>query len=217
MKNRFITSTLIVAAALLAGKLNAQIVTPDLLTKDKWTLVNRSATVTKEGDKFGIFLNEAPGDGAMILKDYDFSNGTIELDIKGKDLMGQSFVGIAFHVQSNNAYDAIYFRPFNFFNTDTARRSRAVQYIAMPNFPWEKLRKDSPGKYENKVKAVPDPNAWFHVKIQMKGKHIQVFVNDEKTSCLSVQKLSSHTTGSIALWVGNNSSGSFANLKITPQ
>jgi hypothetical protein len=51
----------------------------------------------------------------------------------------------------------------------------------------------------------------------MKGKHIQVFVNDEKTSCLSVQKLSSHTTGAIALWVGNNSSGSFANLKITPQ
>jgi len=114
MKNRFITSSLIVVVALLAGKLNAQTVTPDLLTKDKWTLVNRSATVIKEGDKSGIFLNEAPGDGAMILKDYEFAIGTIEADIKGKDLMGQSFVGIAFHFQNDKSYDVIYFRPFNF-------------------------------------------------------------------------------------------------------
>jgi len=75
MKNRFITSTLIVVAALLAGKLNAQIVTPDLLTKDKWTLLNRSATVIKDDNKSGFFLNEAPGDGAMILKDYEFAIG----------------------------------------------------------------------------------------------------------------------------------------------
>lgn len=195
----------------------AQTKSPDLTDLGNWELINRSAKTTNENGKKGILLNAAPGDGCMMLKDYDFSSGIIEVDIKGKDAMGESFVGIAFHANKDTGYDAVYFRPFNFFNADTVRRNRSVQYISIPDFPWEKLREQWPGKYENKVTPVPNANDWFHVKLIIKGNKITAFVNYETKPCLEVEKLSSDTKGAVALWVGNNSSGGFANLRITPQ
>ena len=194
----------------------AQTVAPDLQDKDKWRLVNRTAEVINEEGKKGIRLSETPNDGIMILKDFEFGKGTIEIDIKGKNVLQQSFVGIAFHAQDSNTYDAIYFRPFNFVNPDTARRRRAVQYISMPNFPWEKLRQDFPGKYENKVNPVPNPDGWFHAKIIVAGKRIRVFVDNAEKPSLEVEKLTTTNKGGIALWVGNSSGGAFANLKVTP-
>lgn len=199
----------------LAAQVNAQTTIPDLQTTGNWKLINRSADPVNESGKKGIKLNEVPGDGAMILSEFEFANGTIELDIKGKNILQQSFVGVAFHGIDTNRYDAIYFRPFNFANADTARRSRAVQYISMPDYPWEKLRQESPGKYENKVNPVPNPDGWFHVKITITGKQIKVFIDNSEKPSLEVEKLSGTNNGGFALWVGNNSGGSFANLKIT--
>jgi pimeloyl-ACP methyl ester carboxylesterase len=48
------------------------------------------------------------------------------------------------------------------------------------------------------------------------GKKISVFVNNALQPSLQVEKLTNTTKGGIALWVGNNSGGSFANLSITP-
>src|SRR5207253_5971231 len=136
-------------------------------------------------------------------------------DVKRKNVLQQSFVGFAFHVQDEKTYDAVYFRPFNFANPDTARRRRSVQYISAPAYPWEKLRESFPGKYENNVDPVPDPDGWFHAKIVVNGKHISVFVNNALKPSLEVEKLTNTTKGGIALWVGNNSGGSFANVTIT--
>lgn len=206
---------LILAALCFNLDLIAQTISPNLSEKKNWGLINRSAKTIDENGKAGVFLTASPGDGALVLKDLQFSSGIIEADIKGEDLMGQSFVGIAFHVQPDSSYDAVYFRPFNFFNKDTLRRSRAVQYIAIPNYPWETLREKWPGKYESKVTAVKKPDEWFHVKLEVDDRTIKAFVNNEVKPCLVVEKLSSTKSGQIALWVGNNSSGSFANLKIT--
>ena len=195
----------------------AQSIKPNLQELDKWNIVNRTAAAINEDGKAVVRLNEVPNDGQMILKGIQFSNGTIEVDIKGRNVLQQSFVGIAFHGIDDKTYDAIYFRPFNFLNADTIRRWRAVQYISMPDYPWEKLRERFPGKYENKVNPVPDPDGWFHVKIVVDGKRITVYVNDAQTPSLAVEKLTSTSTGTIALWVGNNSGGGFANLVVTPK
>ena len=69
--------------------------------------------------------------------------------MKGKNLQGQSFVGVAFHLIDGKTFDAIYFRPFNFFNPE--RNTHSVQYISMPDHPWQQLRQDFPGKYESKI------------------------------------------------------------------
>ena len=130
--------------------------------------------------------------------------------------MQQSFVGFAFHIQDEKTYDAIYFRPFNFMNADTTRRWRAVQYISHPVYTWDKLRQDHPGKYENKVNPVPQPEGWFHVKIVVEGSDVKVFVNNAPTPSLAVKKIATVSKGQFGFWVGNGSDGSFANLVITP-
>ncbi len=192
----------------------SQVIQPDLQDTTQWKVVNRTVHSIDEDGKKGIMFNEVPDVGLMILKDADFSNGTIECDIKGSSKMQQSFVGIAFHGQDLTHYEAIYFRPFNFNSDDATRRSHAVQYISSPDYGWEKLRNEFPGKYENKIATPPGADDWFHAKIIVEGKTISVFVNDEKQPSLQVERLNSSSNGGIALWVGNNSGGSFANLKI---
>jgi hypothetical protein len=188
---------------------------PNVQDTSLWKVINRSAEVINEDGRKGIRLSELPNDGYMILKETEFTSGVIEFDVKGKNVVQQSFVGVAFHGVDEKTYDAIYFRPFNFANEDTARRRRAVQYISMPDYSWEKLRATHPGKYENKVDPVPDPNGWFHVKLIVDGRKIAVFVNNAARASLEVEKLSATTKGGVALWVGNNSGGSFANVSIT--
>lgn len=204
-----------VLAACIAFCSHAQVVKPDLQNLGELKVINRSAEALNEDDKKAIRISEAANEGFVILKGIEFSNGTIEFDVKGKNVVQQSFVGIAFHGQDEKTYDAVYFRPFNFVNPDTARRHRAVQYVSMPDYPWEKLRETFPGKYENKVNPVPDPDGWFHAKIIVNGKKVAVFVDNAATPCLEVEKLTNTSKGGVALWVGNNSGGSFANVSIT--
>lgn len=177
---------------------------------------NRTASSFTEGTRKGVRLNEIPGDGVAFLEGIQFANGTIEIDLKGKDVQQMSFLGVAFHAVDATTYDGIYFRPFNFKTEDQARRIRAVQYISHPAHPWDKLRADKPGQYEKAVSPVPDPNGWFRARVVVASPSVSVFVNDAKEPCLVVSQLSNRGKGLVGLWVGNNSGGDFANLKIVP-
>jgi len=177
---------------------------------------NRSLSGFNEGAKKGLRLSESTGDGVAYLESVEFTNGTIEIDIRGKDVQQQSFVGVAFHGADEKTFDAIYFRPFNFKAEDPARRLRAVQYISHPTYTWQKLRAEQPGKYEQPVSPVPDPNGWFHARIVVASPKVSVFVNDAKEPCLVVNQLSDRKKGLVGLWVGNTSGGDFTNLKIVP-
>jgi hypothetical protein len=188
------------------------IYTPDLSAVSdsaKWGNSNRDVRF----DSVVVFKAK-PDEGPVWLRNYSFTNGKIEVDLKGKNLQGQSFVGIAFHLIDGNTYDAIYFRPFNFFNAE--RNTHSVQYISMPAHPWQQLRQDFPGKYESKISDPPNPDDWFHASIEINFPKISVFVNNEKTASLVVEQLSEVKTGSVGLWVGYMSDGQFKNLKITP-
>ena len=195
---------------------DAQVMIPDVQDAAKWQLFNRTTVPLNENGKKAILLNEMPDYGLMILKESDFSSGFIELDIKGSNKMQQSFVGLAFHGKDLKTYDAIYFRPFNFKSDDPVRRSHSVQYISMPENDWEKLRTSFPGKYEHAIEAAPGPDDWFHVKININGKRVSVYINNQLQPSLEVDKLNNNTQGGLALWVGNKSAGAFANLRITP-
>jgi hypothetical protein len=144
------------------------------------------------------------------------ADGTIELMIRGKDVMQRSFVGVAFHGLDEKTYDAVYFRPFNFRVDDPARRSRAVQYIAHPAYTWNRLREERPGVFEHEVLPAPDPTGWFRARILVKSPQVQVFVNDSNQPSLEVTQLSSRRSGWVGLWVGNGSGGDFAAVKVVP-
>jgi hypothetical protein len=165
--------------------------------------------------KRAVKLSEGAGMGVVWLDGYDFVNGVIDLDILGRSQPVQgSFVGILFRAVEAETHDAVYFRPFNFRATDLERRSHAVQYVSQPKWPWQVLRSEHPGEYERAV--VPDVNGdeWFHARIVVERPKVSVFVNGAVTPCLIVKELSDRSHGSLGLWVGEGSGGSFANLRV---
>ena len=109
--------------------------------------------------------NSLPGamntKGMVWLKDVGFTQGTIDIDLRGKNVFLQSFPGIALHGTDSSAYDLVYFRPFNFRYPDTARRRWSVQYVSMPDFPWDTLRKKHPLAYEIRLRPFPNPTNGF--------------------------------------------------------
>lgn len=152
--------------------------------------------------------------GIAYLKDVNFTEGTIEVDIRGNDQMQATFPGILFHSADTLTHDAIYFRPFNFQSADPVRKIHAVQYVSAPDFPWKLLRDTKNGQYEKAVTPAPGPNDWFHAKIVVKGKEITVYVNDSTTPSITVTKLNDRKTGGIGFVNDGSKPGEFANLVI---
>jgi len=183
-----------------------------LAKAQKLQLVNRSLESTETKSSQEISLSAAAGDGLAWLTGVHFSEGTIELEIKGKDVRGQSFVGVAFHGQERNNYDAVYFRPFNFRNE--SKKKNAMQYISMPIRDWSYLRKKHPEKYEAEISPAPVAEDWVKLKLIIKGKELSAFVNDADEPALTVELLNEKGSGKVGLWVGNGSDGQFRNLKI---
>jgi len=176
---------------------------------------NRALTITNENGVSVMHLSEADNDGVAWLIGGRFTNGNIELDIKGKDVLQHSFVGVAFHGVNDSTFDCIYFRPFNFKAADPVRKAHAVQYISSPKYDWELLRTRFPGKYEKGIANPPEPNGWFHARINVNGKKITVFVNGENTPSLQVEQIVPMSGSLVGFWVGNTSGGDFKNLKVS--
>ncbi len=202
MKRRdFVISTFAYAVALSSASrilCQTKALQPDLaqLAESKRLKVfNRNVSRLNDAAKKGVRLSESQAMGLAYLEGIEFSNGAIECDLRGKDVQGQSFVGVAFHGLDGNAYDAIYFHP---------------------TYTWQKLRAEQPGKYEQAVNPVPDPNAWFRVRVVVASPKVSVFVKDATEPGLVVNQLSDRKKGLVGLWVGNNSAGDFANFKIVP-
>lgn len=149
----------------------------DLFENNKLGPFNRKLSPLSENEKRGISFSKSTNDGIAWLTGFEFSNGTIELDIRGKDAFQQSFVGIAFHGVDNNTLDAVYFRPFNFQSTDPVRKIHAVQYISHPDFSWPVLREKYNGKYEKPVTPAPKGNEWFQARIVIQYPKVTVYVN----------------------------------------
>jgi hypothetical protein len=186
------------------------------LVKDKGVNVyNRELSLVNEDGHQGIRLSKDEGEGIAWIKGIEFSNGILEFEVRGEDVKQHSFVGLAFHGVDNATFDAIYFRPFHFKSQDEVAKSRQVQYVSLPGFPWRTLRENSPGKYEHVVDPAPDPNGWFKVRIVVQETTISTYVNGSNEPCLVVEKVTKVSTGSIGFYVADTSGGDFANLTIT--
>lgn len=89
------------------------------------------------------------------IKDVDFQDGTIEVKVLSRLLKttrpsDRGFIGIAFRInEQNSAFECIYIRPTNGRADDQVRRNHSIQYFAFPNFKFDRLRKESPEKYES--------------------------------------------------------------------
>lgn len=188
---------------------------PNNEAAEKFKAYNRTVSITKDNNSTVVSVNEAEGPGIAWINGWQFTEGAIEFDVKGRDLLQQSFVGIAFHGVNDTTYEAVYFRPFNFKTTDPVRKLHAVQYIANPQFDWLKLRTDFNNQYEKPVNPVPDPDQWFHARVEIKGNMISVFVNHNPLPSLTVKQVVDLQGKMIGYWAGNGSNGNWKNLTIT--
>ena len=169
----------------------------------------------------------APGqrDPDMIasIEGVEFSNGIIEVEVAGAPGAGaaqgaRGFVGIAFRVQPDQqTYDAFYLRPTNGRADDQERRNHSAQYISHPDWPWFRLRQETPSKYESYVDLLPD--VWTKIKIEVRGANARLYVNDQSQPTLIVNDLKTGAAakGGVALWIGPGTIGHFRNLTVSPQ
>lgn len=176
--------------------------------------VNRE--VSRLAERGGVHVSAKAGPGVVWIEGTDFAEGTIEVDVRGKDVLQQSFVGIAFHRHDDQTYESVYVRPFNFQATDPARHNHALQYMQVPEFDWPVLREKFPEEFERPVVASLKPTDWVPLKVIVRTGRVQVFAGAVTAPTLDVRKLGQLDRGMVGLWVGNNSDGDFANLRITP-
>ena len=163
-----------------------------------------------------------PGECCLVsVPGGSFHDGVIEAWVAGRPNEGASetargFVGIAFRVAADRGrYEAFYIRPTNGRADDQLRRNHATQYISEPAYPWERLRKETPGQYESYTDL--ETGAWTHLRIEVAGNHARLFVNHSPQPVLIVNdlKLGADAVGGVALWVGDETDGYFGDVQVT--
>jgi len=149
-----------------------------------------------------------------------FQNGTIEVNLAGDTAPDapenqRGFVGVAFRMTPDRShFECFYLRPKNGRSNDQLQRNHSAQYISIPGFGWQKLRSESPAKYESYVDLVP--GHWTQVKIQVAGSRASLYVNGAAQPTLIVNDLKQPpVAGAVALWVGVGTIAHFSSLKVT--
>ena len=217
-----------VAVVLFAsGPASAQVKSYALDSVDGLVLHNVAAEpVTLQGRK-GVRVTSRAGQVAPVeqlatIKDLEFSNGIIEVELAGEPAPdapagARGFVGIAFRLQPDNkTYDAFYLRPTNGRADDQERRNHSAQYISHPQWTWSRLRQETPSKYESYVDLVPA--VWTKIKIEVKGSRARLFVHDNAQPTLVVNDVKSgaQERGAIALWIDAGTIAHFRDLRVVP-
>jgi hypothetical protein len=192
---------------------------------DGLEIVNGKAEMATYRGRKAVHLMPLPGhemtDGSVfaILKGSDFKDGAIEVDLAGAPRPGadpsmKGFIGIAFRVQPHAAAsEMFYLRPSNGRAPEQLTRNHSAQYVSEPEFTWQRLRQETPGKYESYVDL--EPGVWTKIRIEVTGTKARLYVNGASQPCLVVNDLKrGESRGQIALWAHETTEAYFANLNV---
>ena len=217
---RMMLATMMAASLTLVS---AQTTPP--LTIENLTLIGVKAEAVRYRDRAAIRLIEADNKrqgGLAILKGLSFRDGAIEADVAGQrgpfavpDDRG--FAGLAFRSSPDGTqHEAFYLRPDNGRAEDQVRRNHSLQYVSEPGWPWPRLRKEFPEKYESYVDL--EPGAWIHMRVVVSGAKASLFVHQNAQPNLIVSDLKQEVReGAVALWIGAGTEAWFSNLRVTPR
>lgn len=166
-------------------------------------------------------LPNASDPSIAILKEVTLKDGTIELEVAGAPAPGASegargFIGVVFRIGPDvKQFEHIYLRPTNGRAEDQVRRNHSVQYASHPDYPWYRLRKEEPEKYETYVDL--EPGVWTKMRIVVSGNKAKLYVHGAAQPTLVVNDLKlGPGSGGIALAIGPGTIGHFANVTVTP-
>jgi hypothetical protein len=190
------------------------------------TLANKRGvvvTLSEEGKKTKAATANPPAsfETLAVIEGTDFTNGVIEAEIAGVPApdapeAARGFVGIAFRVKPDSkSYDAFYLRPTNARADDQVRRNHSAQYVSHPDWPWPRLRKEAPERYESYVDL--EAGKWTRIRIEVDGDHARLFVHGQSQPTLVVNdlKTGAQGRGAIALWTHESTVAHFRALRVT--
>lgn len=163
-----------------------------------WIVDDPEAKVMRYMDRESLYLFR----GIAFLRDVEFENGMIEVDIACHGHRG--FAGIVFRLQSPKDYELVYLRPHKSGLPD------AIQYTPVFNglLGWQLYSS------EGYTAASDIPlNRWTHVKILVSDRNAYVYLNGADKPSLIVNDLKrGMNKGSIGLW-GLNGVANFTNFR----
>jgi hypothetical protein len=185
-------------------------------------LKGTEAEITSYRGRRALKLTEKPaGSGQLmaVLRGSSFHNGTIDVDVAGVRSKtaapsDRGFIGIAFRMQPDGShYECVYIRPTNGRAEEQLRRNHSTEYESLPDWPWSRLRRESPGVYESYADMLE--GRWIHIRILVNGTKAALYVGNASQPCLLVGDLKlGDTRGAIGLWGGSGTVGYFADLRI---
>lgn len=117
--------------------------------------------------------------GSAYLKDVEFQNGTIEVDIAVE--RKTSYPGVLFRMKSTKDYERFYIRPHR-----AGLYADALQYVASFNGVDSWQLYNGPGK----TTALEIPyNTWFHVKLEIKDSQARIYINNSIVPSIVINEL----------------------------
>lgn len=197
-------TTLLVLAAAAASQRDLP------FTDGLWKTSDPKARVETLGGRTALRLTTA----TSTRRDIDFADGTIEFDLWSTG--ERAFAYLHFRMQSDDEFEAIYFR------LHKSRLPDAIQYDPF----YQGLGNWQLFHGPDSTAAVDlTPGRWIHVKLELLGEKAALFVGDAREPVLAVPKLARGSKGGfIALrsFLGANirsdvePPSSFANVTLRP-
>ena len=170
------------------------------MTPSRWDADGQVSFSKKDGYPHGIMTVKGAG---AIMKNQQFSNGTIEYDINEDDDEEEKS-GIWFRRQDKTTSDYIYLRPFE----GCVESGECIQYAPVVR---GKVQWDVYPEYQ--AAAPIHLTGWNHVKVVVSGKKMRVFLNRDVKPSLEVGNLEGQAlTGGLEL----RGNASYANVVVTP-
>ncbi|MBX7184618.1 MAG: hypothetical protein K1Y01_05670 [Vicinamibacteria bacterium] len=198
-----LTTLLVLAAAAASPK--------DLpFTDGLWKTSDPKARVETVGGRTALRLTTA----TSTRRDVDFADGTIEFDLWSTG--ERAFAYLHFRMQSDDEFEAIYFRLHKSRLPDASQYDPFYQGLGN----WQLFHGP-----DSTAAVDLTPGRWIHVKLELQGEKAALFVGDSREPVLAVPKLARGRKGGfIALrsFLGANIKGaveppsSFANVTIRP-
>jgi hypothetical protein len=116
--------------------------------------------------------------GAIMVKDADLRDGTIEADISFSQQRG--FPGFIFRMQDNNNMENFYVRPHQSGNPDATQYTPIFNgYAGWQLYHGEGYSKAFTFKFDQ----------WHHVKIELHGLQAEIYIDDMQTPLIKVTEL----------------------------
>ena len=158
----------------------------------RWVPVDGAPRLVDRGGVPGI----AVAHGSVVAPDVMLRDGTIEFDWRGGP---ESFAGIEFRMQNNADYDVVYLR------SDSLGRWIDAQYqgVYQGETSWQLFPE---GPYTAPLPVPLAANRWLHVRVQIGGTRLRVWLGDAARPLLDVPDLQRDAAnGYIGFWAQSSS------------